>query len=133
MLNKLLNIFRMIPFVDDQIIRLGDATNLDEKYTKLKNFYQQVWAKTGFEKYEIIDVQYANQVVATKRGAGKLYMDTARAMQRFGNTSEQMKSVLNDTTFTAPAVKPIIVKDSSDNVANQNDSKKTKTTKHVIT
>src|SRR5215212_708429 len=77
--------YEMIPVVGDQIIRLGNATNLDEKFTKLKNFYQQVWAKTGFEKYEIIDVQYANQVVATKRGAGKLYMDKARAMQRFGN------------------------------------------------
>lgn len=125
--------YEMIPVLGDQVIRLGDAENLDEKFTKLENFYKQVWAKTGFEKYEIIDVQYANQVVATKRGAGKVYMDTAKAMQQFGNTSRQIKSVLNDTAFTAPVVKPFVVKDSSANVAKQNDSKKLKTIKPVTT
>jgi len=117
--------YEMIPVIGEQVIRLGDATKLDEKFTKLKNFYQQVWAKTGFEKYAIIDVQYANQVVATKRGADKLYMDTAKAMQEFDNASQQIKSVLNDTAFTVPVVKPVTVKDSLTDAAKQNDGKKT--------
>ena len=86
----------------DQVIRLGDADNLDEKFTKLKSFYKQVWAKTGFEKYEMIDVQYDGQVVAVKRGVGKVYMDTAKAVKQFGNTMKEIKAVLNDTAFTAP-------------------------------
>jgi cell division protein FtsQ len=123
--------YEMIPVIGDQVIRLGDATNLNEKFTKLKNFYQQVWTKTGFEKYEIINIQYASQVVATKRGAGKLYMDTAKALQQFGSVSQRIKSVLNDTAFTAPVVKPVIVKDSLADVAKQDDSKKAKTIKHA--
>jgi cell division protein FtsQ len=124
--------YEMIPVIGNQVIRLGDATNLDEKFTKLKSFYQQVWAKTGFEKYEIMDAQYANQVVATKRGASK-YMDTATAIQELGNASQQIKSVLNDTAFTTPVVKPVIVKDSLAEVAKQNESKKTTTIKHAPT
>jgi len=125
--------YEMIPVLGDQVIRLGDAKSLDEKFTKLENFYKQVWAKTGFEKYEIIDVQYAKQIVATKRGAGKVYLDTAKAMQQFGNASQQIKSVLNDTAFTAPVVKPAIVKDSLANLSKQNDSKRPKTIKPVTT
>jgi cell division protein FtsQ len=117
--------YEMIPVLGNQLIRLGNATNLDEKFTELKNFYQQIWARGGFEKYEIIDVQYASQVVATKRGAGKLYMDTARAIQQFGTASQQMASVLNDTAFTAP-----VVKDSLVDIAKQNDSRKTKAAKN---
>jgi cell division protein FtsQ len=125
--------YEMIPVLGDQVIRLGDAKNLDEKFTKLKNFYKQVWAKTGFEKYEIIEVQYDNEVVATKRGAGKLNMDTAKAMQQFGNASKQIKSVLNDAAFSVPVAKPVIAKDSLTDVANKNDSKKSKTMKQATT
>ena len=104
--------YEIIPVLGDQLIRIGDAEDLDEKFGKLKRFYKQVWAKTGFEKYETIDVQYKDQVVATKRGAGKIYADTTKAMKEFGNTLQQIKSVLNDTAFAAEVVKPVTIKDS---------------------
>jgi len=104
--------YEIIPVLGDQLIRIGDAEDLDEKFGKLKSFYKQVWAKTGFEKYETIDVQYKDQVVATKRGAGKIYADTTKAMKEFGNTLQQIKSVLNDTAFAAEVVKPAPGKDS---------------------
>lgn len=104
--------YEIIPVLGDQLIRIGNAQELDEKFGKLKSFYKQVWAKTGFEKYEIIDVQYKDQVVATKRGAGKIYADTTKAMKEFGNTLQQIKSVLNDTAFAAEVVKPAPAKDS---------------------
>jgi len=105
--------YEIIPVLGDQLIRIGDAEDLDEKFGKLKSFYKQVWAKTGFEKYETIDVQYKDQVVATKRGAGKIYADTTKAMKEFGNTLQQIKSVLNDTAFAAEVVKPVPAKDSA--------------------
>jgi len=104
--------YEIIPVLGDQLIRIGDAQDLDEKFEKLKSFYKQVWAKTGFEKYETIDVQYKDQVVATKRGAGKVYADTTKAMKEFGNTLQQIKSVLNDTAFATEVVKPASAKDS---------------------
>jgi cell division protein FtsQ len=104
--------YEIIPVLGDQLIKIGVAEDIDEKFGKLKSFYKQVWAKTGFEKYETIDVQYKDQVVATKRGAGKVYADTTKAMKQFGNTVQQIKSVLNDTAFAAEVAKPAPVKDS---------------------
>ena len=63
--------YEIVPLVGNQLIKIGNAENLDEKFSKLKMFYQQVWSKVGFEKYETIDVQYSGQVVAVKRGAAK--------------------------------------------------------------
>jgi len=105
--------YEIFPVLGDQVIKIGDADNLEEKFGKLKLFYKQVWAITGFEKYETIDVQYKDQVVATKRGAAKVYADTTKAMQQFGNTSQQIKAVLNDTTYASEVVKPLLVKDST--------------------
>ena len=105
--------YEITPVLGNQLIKIGDAEDLDEKFARLKSFYKQVWAKTGFEKYEVIDVQYHDQVVATKRGSAKMYMDTAKAMQQFANTMNEMKSVMNDTVFAAAVPKAAVQKDSA--------------------
>jgi cell division protein FtsQ len=104
--------YEITPVLGDQLIKIGNADDLEEKFEKLKSFYKQVWAKTGFEKYETIDVQYKDQVVAVKRGSGKVYMDTAEAVKQFANTMKEMQAVMNDTTFAAAMPKPSVVKDS---------------------
>ena len=105
--------FEITPVLGDQVIKIGNAEDLDEKFSKLKSFYQQVWAKTGFEKYETIDVQYKNQVVAVKRGSGKVYMDTAAAVKQFANTIKQMQAAMSDTNYAAVMPKPAIIKDTT--------------------
>lgn len=104
--------YEIIPVLGDQVIKLGNADNLQEKFEKLTSFYKQVWAKAGFEKYETIDVQYSGQVVAVKRGSGKVYMDTAAAVRQFANTMKEMQAVMNDTTFAVAMPKPVMIKDS---------------------
>lgn len=104
--------YEIIPVLGNQIIRIGDANDLDEKFQKLNVFYKQVWATTGFEKYETIDVQFKKQVVATKRGSAKVYADTTKAMREFGNTAKEMKAAMNDTAFAVEVVKPVQTKDS---------------------
>ena len=59
--------YEIIPVVGNQIIRIGNADSLNEKFTKLLAFYKQVWSKVGFEKYSVIDVQYHGQVVAVRK------------------------------------------------------------------
>lgn len=105
--------FEITPVLGDQVIKIGNAEDLDEKFSKLKSFYQQVWAKAGFEKYETIDVQYKNQVVAVKRGSGKVYMDTAAAVKQFANTIKQMQAAMSDTNYAAVMPKPAIIKDTT--------------------
>ena len=58
--------FDMIPVVGNQIVRLGDGKNIEQKFRKLFMFYKQVMSITGFGKYRSIDVRYAGQVVAAK-------------------------------------------------------------------
>lgn len=98
--------YELIPVVGRQIIRIGDAQQLDDKFKKLMLFYTNVWGKTGFEKYEVIDVQYKSQVVAVKRGAVKTMMDTLAAMRAFSEAQQQLKRVMNDTLYSAPVAKP---------------------------
>ncbi len=97
--------YEIIPVLGNQVIKLGDAENLDEKFLKLFSFYKQVWSKYGFEKYETIDVQYEGQVVAVRRGAVRPAMDSAKAMQVFGNSANMLAAVLKDTTYSAPVIK----------------------------
>ncbi|RYY60584.1 MAG: hypothetical protein EOO12_15150 [Chitinophagaceae bacterium] len=61
--------FEAIPVVGNHVIRLGDAQNLNAKLARLLLFYKKVLARTGFDKYAVVDVQYAGQVVGVYRGA----------------------------------------------------------------
>ncbi|RYY99486.1 MAG: hypothetical protein EOO11_04790 [Chitinophagaceae bacterium] len=61
--------YEAVPVVGNGIIRLGDATALDSKLARLQLFYKKVLAKTGFDRYAAIDVQFAGQVVGVRRGA----------------------------------------------------------------
>ena len=119
--------YEIIPLLGNQVIRIGDAENLDEKFEKLMGFYKQVWSKTGFEKYETIDVQYEGQIVAAKRGTANINIDTSKAMMQMGAAMQQMKAVMNDTAFTAPIIKPdaVTMQDSAkQNVIKTNDAEK---------
>jgi cell division protein FtsQ len=103
--------FEMVPVLGNQIIELGNADSLQPKFDRLYSFYKQVWAKTGFEKYEKIDVQYDGEVVATIRGAAKPAMDSLKAMQLLGNSTAKMNAVMRDTTYAAPM--PLMAQDSA--------------------
>jgi cell division protein FtsQ len=59
--------FEMTPVVGNHIVKLGNGKGIDKKMNRLFVFYKQVLAKTGFDKYKIIDVRFNGQVVGTKR------------------------------------------------------------------
>jgi cell division protein FtsQ len=58
-----------IPVIGNHIIRLGKAENIVTKLSNLFLFYKQVLAKTGFDKYATVDVQYNGQVIGIHHGA----------------------------------------------------------------
>jgi cell division protein FtsQ len=117
--------YEITPVVGDQVIRIGDAENLDEKFTKLLAFYRQVFSKVGFERYSVIDVQYEGQVVAVRRGEKRTVSDTAKAMRQLAKADTKLDKALKDTTYAAPMSKPAIV----DSVNDLNDKKVTNNTK----
>jgi cell division protein FtsQ len=58
----------LYPSVGGHKIIFGEATNLKEKFNKLKLFYTQGLNKTdGWNKYSVVNIKYKNQVVCTKK------------------------------------------------------------------
>lgn len=71
--------FEIIPVIGDHVVAIGNADDLENKFNRLYTFYKEAWMQNGINKYEKLDVQFANQVVAIKKGMSKLKADTAKA------------------------------------------------------
>ena len=86
--------FEMVPVFGDHLIEFGDGSDYEKKFQRLFVFYKQVSAKSGFDKYSRIDVQYDGQVVGTRRGAGLSKNDSLQAIrniQQLIKTSQQLQ------------------------------------------
>lgn len=46
---------------------LGEPTDIQGKLNRLQNFYEEGLNKVGWNKYSIINLNYANQIVCTKK------------------------------------------------------------------
>lgn len=57
----------LIPLSGDHIIVLGEPTDIADKMERLSTFYKDGLDKAGWNKYSIINLNYADQVVCTKR------------------------------------------------------------------
>jgi len=57
----------LIPRIGDHRIILGDFEDFEEKMNNLRLFYEQAIPKIGWDKYEIINLKYKNQIVCTKK------------------------------------------------------------------
>ncbi len=72
--------FELIPAVGNHIIKFGDIDNMKEKFNRLMTFYTQAWTQNGMNTYEVIDVRFNNQVVATRKGTiARAAIDTANS------------------------------------------------------
>jgi cell division protein FtsQ len=105
--------FEMIPVVGNHIVRLGNGENMDKKFNRLMIFYKQVLNKRGFDVYSTVDVQYAGQVVGTKRGTEKFIVDTAMFSKNAAILFKQNQQVKNETEVNgAVDLKPAFENDS---------------------
>lgn len=57
----------LIPRVGDHVIVLGRPRDYAAKFDKLKTFYEKGLSELGWDRYSRINLDYENQVVATKR------------------------------------------------------------------
>lgn len=57
----------LIPRAGEHRIFLGNFDDFREKMSNLQLFYEQAIPKVGWEKYEIINLKYKNQIVCTKK------------------------------------------------------------------
>jgi cell division protein FtsQ len=103
--------FEMIPLVGNHIVKLGNGQNVDMKFRRLMVFYRQVLSKTGFDKYKIIDVQYAGQVVVSKN-EGIEKVDAAQLKNNIEKLIKQSPSA--DTAMRV--IKPIAPLEADDEI-----------------
>lgn len=61
------NSFILLINKGDYVIEFGGLEKINEKFEKLKLFYEQYISRVGLNYYEKIDVRFNNQIVATKR------------------------------------------------------------------
>jgi cell division protein FtsQ len=59
--------FELIPRVGNHLILLGSAEDLDAKFRKLLAFYKYGLNSIGWNKYNIINIKYKNQVLCSKQ------------------------------------------------------------------
>jgi cell division protein FtsQ len=53
----------MFPQVGDEHIEFGKAQDLDVKFKKLMIFYKEILPRTGWNKYNRVNLEYAGQIV----------------------------------------------------------------------
>ena len=56
----------LVPRVGNNRILLGDADSLESKFHNLLVFYKQALPQVGWDRYKVINIKYANQVVGVK-------------------------------------------------------------------
>ena len=103
--------FEMIPKIGNQVIVFGNATDIEEKFSKLQLFYKQVMVKTGWGKYSEINVQYKNQVVAKRRGDQDKTTDSVRTIQI-------MQMIVTNAARQAADSLQTIIQDNNNNTAD---------------
>jgi cell division protein FtsQ len=57
----------LVPVVGQHRIIFGDAQHMEEKFNKLFVFYKDGLKKSGWNKYETVNLKYKNQVVCRKK------------------------------------------------------------------
>ncbi|MBL7723141.1 MAG: hypothetical protein JNK27_03285 [Chitinophagaceae bacterium] len=107
--------FEMIPVVGNHIVKMGEGENIEKQFNRLMIFYIQVLSKTGFDKYKIIDVQYAGQVVAS-RYAGNAKIDSVQLRRNVDRLLQQSREAESDTVIKVlPVIQELLTDDDNSN------------------
>lgn len=83
--------FQLIPVMGNHRILLGDTSGLQDKLDNLFAFYQHVLNRIGFDKYQVLDIRFKDQVVASPSLPWKAPKDKAMSDMNW------VKSILGNT------------------------------------
>lgn len=59
--------FILIPKIGDHTIYFGSAEDIEAKFKKLLVFYKEALSRVGWDKYQVIDLRFKNQIVCKKK------------------------------------------------------------------
>jgi len=98
--------FELIPLIGKHVVEFGSGDQLEDKFNRLKIFYTEVMQKVGLDHYEKIDVQYQDQVVATRKTAPLSKQDSLLAVAKVKQMIADAQRMQPDTV-TQKNIKPI--------------------------
>jgi cell division protein FtsQ len=98
--------FELEPEIGDHRVIFGDGNDIGPKFHRLFLFYSEVLSRTGFDKYQRIDVSYAGQVVATRKGSGQSRYDSLQGMNNIRQMIRAAQQLQPDTV-RQQAVRPL--------------------------
>ncbi len=105
--------FELIPVLGNHVVNLGSAKNMEKKLKKLFIFYKEVLTKSGFDKYEKIDIQYEGQVIGKPKGASPLIIDSIKFRSNVDsilrNTKQAIEIAEKDINPEKPSLKNDVV------------------------
>lgn len=96
--------FELYPVVGSHVVKLGNAENLERKFHRLFVFYRNVLSKTGFEKYEAIDVQFSGQVIGVKAN-NRQAVDSAKLRYNVEKLLQQARQIPTEDQLAARALR----------------------------
>lgn len=89
--------FTLAPSLGDQVVFFGDTTLMEDKFNRLYQYFTKVAPKTGFNRFESLNVQYAGQLVAINKNASGVAIDSNSAKRLIRNLIEQGSQPLTDS------------------------------------
>jgi cell division protein FtsQ len=96
--------FEMVPTIGNHTVRLGNGDDIDKKFHRLFVFYRQVMSKTGFDRYNVVDVQYDGQVIGSKVKMNKVdSLQLKLNVQKLLKQSQEMQKDIQAIPLEKPA------------------------------
>lgn len=112
----------MIPVIGNHKVDLGDGTDIASKFHRLYLFYDQVLKRTGFDKYQKIDVQYNGQVIGVKGHYSKVdSLQLRKNIESLLQQSRESNEMLQVAPLLNAAQPPLDSIDQTMEVYNVND------------
>jgi cell division protein FtsQ len=88
------NNFELTPVLGEQRILLGEAADIREKLDNLFAFYRRVLNRIGWDKYEVLDVRFKGQVVASPSLPYKGPVDKALATMNWVSSITETEAIM---------------------------------------
>jgi cell division protein FtsQ len=98
------NQFEIYPLTGRPIIRMGNGSNLPEKFHKLDAYFRSDYFKLGYTLYPMIDVQYLRQLIGIRNVASGV--DSSRFYQAVQGINQQAAQMTQPESAPAKSLTP---------------------------
>lgn len=92
------NEFEMIPKLGEQVILFGDASDAEQKFSRMLLFYREMLSKGRLNRYSRISLKFKDQVVATVKGMEDVSADSVRTTQMVDMIAARAEKMAGDTS-----------------------------------